>query len=598
MYNRNGKYKGKSSGGTSRPFESKWDSGSKTCPKCSQGWEKGTMMQYENNVIVHVNCPTPEFQEAVKVRREQGSISRLIRQAKTAGVTNEGEDIAIPEIIQNKMFVPSVYQQKAYDWALNGTGHAVLKAVAGSGKTTTIVNLLDLLPRTLRVLFIAFNKVIVKTLKAKVRAKGYDNIDVVTLNSKGFTVCRKYEGFRDMNGDKVYDILTDMGYKIDKASVKDAKKRTENRVFRSAMKKVVELVKATLADFNDPDAILDIITRYNIQIDEQMEQEIIEKLPQVMEINNADLEYIDFNDQNYLPVVHPYFADKFDQYDFVLCDEFQDFNRTNIEFALKCLAPNGRILAVGDHHQSLYGFRGADVNAIPDAIERLHATVLPLSVSYRCPRSHVEYVKRWVPDIEPAPNAIEGKIGDLAYEQMMQNVKEGDFVLCRTNAPLIKPAFRVIREGRKAIIRGKEIGKELVNFIERFQCDDLGRLDILMQQFTEAEIDRWLAKNKEMMAEQAKERYQTIVEVMQECTTVSDLITKLETLFSDDNVGVVFSSIHRAKGLESQCVYWYRQDLCPHSKAKSDDEIQQEFNAMYVAGTRSLDELYFVSAED
>lgn len=357
------------------------------------------------------------------------------------------------------------------------------------------------------------------------------------------------------------------------------------------------MVKSTLADFNDPQAIVDIITKYHIEVDEQTEQEIVERLPYVMKKNNENLEVTDFNDQVYLPVTQEIFQDKFDEYDFILCDEFQDFNRCNIELVKRFLAPGGRLIAVGDENQSLYVFRGADPTAMAGAIQDLGATVLPLSISYRCPKSHVERVKRWVPEIEAAPDAIEGIIDSLSYKEMMERLVEGDMVICRMNAPLVKPAFDVIKSGRKAIIRGRNIGDELVTFIERFQTDDLGQLDILMQQYTQAEIERWMNKNKEMMAEQAKERYDTIVEVMRECATVEALITQLQTLFSDDNIGVVFSSVHRAKGLEAQRIYQYRPDLMPHPRAKSEEEKDQEVHCLYVAGTRSLNELYFVSGE-
>jgi DNA helicase-2/ATP-dependent DNA helicase PcrA len=90
------------------------------------------------------------------------------------------------------------------------------------------------------------------------------------------------------------------------------------------------------------------------------------------------------------------------------------------------------------------------------------------------------------------------------------------------------------------------------------------------------------------------EKYKTITEVMQVSASVAELITKLQTLFSDDNKGIVLSSIHKFKGLEAQRVFWYRRDLCPHPKAKSDEDLEQEIHMMYVAGTRSLNEMYFV----
>jgi DNA helicase-2/ATP-dependent DNA helicase PcrA len=579
-----------------KPFPSKYPG---FCRKCKTEWKVGDMIKREGDQWVHSVCPVQDINGNLRGGSVKANpMAMLAGRNVPVAVRDEDSDIEVIDMLGKRDFIPSVYQQAAFDWALKGSGNAVMQAVAGSGKTTTITKMLEILPRDIDILFVAFNKTIVKALIAKIKAMGFDNITVRTLNSSGYAVCRKYEGFEDLNPDKVLDILTEMGWRIDKKSVPDPATRTRNRIKRMAMKKVVEMVKGTLADFNNPEAVLDIINRFHIEIDEEMEQEIIETLPQVMEQNNADLEHVDYNDQCYLPVVHPYFENRFDQYDFILCDEFQDFNKCNTEYILRCLKPNGRIIAVGDHHQSLYGFRGADPQAIPDAIKRLNATVLPLSICYRCPRIHVEMVKDIVPEIEPSPTAKEGTYANIEYKQMMEMLKEGDMVICRTNAPLVKPAFAVIKSGRKAIIRGKNIGDDLIHFIETFNCDELGRLDILMQQQTEVEMARYIEKNKEMMAEQVKERYETIAEVARECRTVEELLVKLKTLFSDDNIGVVFSSIHRAKGLEAENIFWFRRDLCPHPKAKSDDEKEQELNAIYVAGTRSLDALYIVAAED
>lgn len=591
MYNRQGSYRSSKDGGArvSKAFSAKWDSGmSKVCHKCNQGWSKGDMLMYENDKLIHETCPNGK-------KGKKGNPLKMLK-SHNYPVAVEGESIAIPEIIQNKVFVPSVHQQAAIDWVRNGKGHGVMRAVAGSGKTTTLLHMLEILPSTMRVLYMSFNRTIVKTARAKAKAMGLTNVDIFTINSKGFAIDRKYPGFKDMNEFKVMDILTDMGYFISKEKVKDPVLRNRNHVLRRAVKKIVDLVKNTLADYNDPRNIEEIIEKFHIEIDEEMQDEIIRIIPEVMEINNENLEYVDFNDQCYLPIVNPFFAKRFDLYDFILCDEFQDFNRCNVEFAIRSLAPDGRILAVGDHHQSINGFRGADIHAIPSATQRLQASVLPLSVSFRCPRSHVGYVQQWVPEIESAPNAIEGTIGEMKYSEMVAMAEEGNAIICRTNAPLVKPAFELIRQGRKAIIRGKEIGKDLVDFIERFQTDDLGLLDTLMQQYTEKEIERWTSKNNEMMAELALEKYQTIAEVAQVSMTVAELVTKIQTLFSDDNKGIVLSSIHKFKGLEAQRVFWYRRDLCPHPKAKTEDELEQEVHMMYVAGTRSLDELYFVSS--
>lgn len=559
-----------------KPFtmESRYDG---YCKKCKSNIKKGDVITKEDGRWVHFRCPT------------RTTINSLL---SIQPAIHEVSDANLLEELEKKVFIPSVYQQAVFDWALQGTGNAVIEAVAGSGKTTTIVKLLEYLPSHLRILFVAFNKEIVKQLKRRVPK----HIRVCTLNSLGFSVIRKADEFQDLDDDKVSGILNEF-WAISRKEVPDPKKRSENRIKRAAMRKIVELVKSTLIDFYSETEVLALINRFKIDIDEQLEAEVIEKLPFVMEKNNENVQYVDLNDQVYLPVTQDRFSKLFDQYDFILGDECQDWNAANIQLILKCLAPGGRLVAVGDRRQSLYGFRGADTKAIPHLIEWTNAQVLPLSICYRCPSSHIEAVKHIVPQIEAAPGAKVGTLGELEYEGMMAELREGDLVMCRTNAPLIKPAFACIKEkGMKAIIKGKDIGRDLVNYIDKFQCDELGRLDVLMQEHTEMEINRYLEKNKEMMAEQVKERYQTIVEVMKECADVAQLVTRIETLFSDDNEGVVFSSIHRAKGTEAERVFLYRPDLMPHPKAKTEDELEQEDNTLYVARTRSLDTLYLVKS--
>jgi DNA helicase-2/ATP-dependent DNA helicase PcrA len=51
------------------------------------------------------------------------------------------------------------------------------------------------------------------------------------------------------------------------------------------------------------------------------------------------------------------FAARFDQ---VLVDEFQDINRVQYEVVRRLVRPHGRLFAVGDDDQAIYGFRGSD----------------------------------------------------------------------------------------------------------------------------------------------------------------------------------------------------------------------------------------------
>jgi hypothetical protein len=60
-------------------------------------------------------------------------------------------------------FVPSAYQQAIFDWVVSGTGDGAVRAVAGSGKSTTLEQAAKLV-RSGRAIFCAFNKHIADSL--------------------------------------------------------------------------------------------------------------------------------------------------------------------------------------------------------------------------------------------------------------------------------------------------------------------------------------------------------------------------------------------------------------------------------------------------
>lgn len=488
-------------------------------------------------------------------------------------------------------FVPSPYQEKIFDFVANGKGNAVVEAVAGSGKTTTIVKALELTKPTDKVAFLAFNKHIATELKKRAP----DHVHVSTIHSLGYSVLRKLEQKPEIDNDKTGTHM-DSVYPIDKSV--ETSLRIQNRQKRGHLRKLVSLCKATLIDYENVNEVNEMCERYGIDMNGETD-EIISNLPVVMKSCEEDLETIDFDDMIYLPLVNKRLRINFEKFDFLFIDEAQDLNKSQIEFVMNSLQPQtGRIIAVGDRKQSLYGFRGADVEAIPRLIKMLDATVLPLSISYRCPKSVVAKAKEIVPQIESSETAPDGEILEIKYDTFLNEVQAGDMVICRTNAPLVKPAFEVIRRGTKSIIRGKDIGSQLVNFVERFQAVDLSSLEVMMAEYSAKEYQRLLDRGKELAAEMVMDKLETIRSVSMECRTVSELTTKLDMLFSDSNIGVVFSSIHRSKGLEADKVYILKPEIIRHPKAKFDWELEQEANTEYVAITRSKSKLIYVKDEE
>lgn len=93
---------------------------------------------------------------------------------------------------------------------------------------------------------------------------------------------------------------------------------------------------------------------------------------------------IDFDDMVYLPLV---FKLRLFPQDWVLIDEAQDTNPTRRALAARMLKPGGRVIAVGDPRQAIYGFTGADNDALEQIAAQFSCKRMPLTVSYRCPQA-------------------------------------------------------------------------------------------------------------------------------------------------------------------------------------------------------------------
>jgi DNA helicase-2/ATP-dependent DNA helicase PcrA len=298
---------------------------------------------------------------------------------------------------------------------------------------------------------------------------------------------------------------------------------------------------------------------------------------------------IDFDDQIWLPIIHNL---PLMQFDFVFVDETQDLNAAQFELVFKAVNKNGSIIAVGDANQSIYGFRGADTEAMENMTKRANAKVLPLSICYRCPASHIALAQKYVSTIEPSPYAKEGTIRKIKEEELQDYIQKGDLVLCRYNAPLVKPCFKLVRNGIKATIRGRDIGEGLILKVRKTKgtkiTEFLSNLkkDVMKEKANLESIGK--------STEALNDKYDTLVVLSEDCNNTDELIQKINNIFSDKFEGVVFSSMHKAKGLEANSIFILKFSLCPSQYAKTDKEQIQEKNLQYIAVTRSKDILTFI----
>lgn len=491
----------------------------------------------------------------------------------------------------------SKYQQAVFEDVANGDGHTVVNAVAGSGKTTTIVYAMRHVPPGKRTLFVAFNKGIAENLKRQA-PKG---VEVSTLHSYGLRTITRSLGRLTISKYRVDDFCRELmqrdvtaAFEAEQKSgalPKSAPAPTDREIdretadLRHQLAKTVSLAKATLA--SEDDQIDEIIDSFGIDAGNTEEDRkrfislVHELLFRCVQIDDGR---IDFDDMIWLPLVRDLPQQQFDR---VFVDETQDLNKAQIELTLRACRPGGRICAVGDPCQSIYAFRGADSSAVDNVVERLRAKVLPLSVCYRCAKSIVREAKKMVPHIEWAPDAAEGTVSEASESQMMRDVSPGDFILSRTNAPLISLCLALLVRGTPANIQGRDVGAALTAFVRKSNAKTVEELRDYVEDWRAQEIARLSRKKRDTQA--VEDRADCILALSEGVPSVRDVIARIEELFADkdDANRVILSTTHKAKGMERQCV-WVLSSTYRRRPGREED------NLYYVAVTRAQKVLFLV----
>jgi DNA helicase-2/ATP-dependent DNA helicase PcrA len=503
---------------------------------------------------------------------------------------------------------PSKYQEAIYEWVRTGRGHAFVDAVAGSGKTTTALEAAKLLPRGSKARFLAFNKSIAEELGGRLQGTAMTASTIHALGRAAIVSCAQVRvdasKYRKMTIDFIDEALTTWGLSREKAEAL----REHNPV--SAIVQTIEKVRLTLTDPTDTAAIERLVHHFNIEIDPSVLGFVFRAVECLTQTRVRDtFGVIDFADMIYLPVVDPTIVPP--QFDWLFVDESQDLSPCQLALVLRSISPKGRMLFVGDPYQAIYGFAGADSESVNRIIEKTEATVLPLSVCYRCPTKHLEWARSIVPHIEARDGAPEGSIAAITGGSLGDHVDptRNDLVLCRFNAPLVSSCLALLARGIPAKMRGRDIGASLVAFIqaaEKFgkRAATTENIDDLLTAYCSREIEKLLVYTKGDMDDSRiaalhdKQESVLCVWVGHKCASTKDFSEAINALFADEARGVVmFSSIHRAKGLEANHVFLLQPESMPR-RTRAKWEQAQEANLLYVALTRAKEALTFVSGED
>ena len=500
-------------------------------------------------------------------------------------------------IMRMSNFAPSPYQKAIFDKIENTNESLIIEAVAGSGKTTTIVQGVDLMPKSASILFLAFNRDIAKELGERLP----DHCQAKTFHAICLGSWLRYCGGKKdlkefIDGDKMRRIVK-KGIKLNDIEIE---------LYISFVLKLVGYAKnagigALVED--SPKEWLKLVEHFDLQIDSEdatISHGIeIAREALAMSIQYAD-RVIDYDDMLFMPLLRKC---TFFQNDFVLVDEAQDTNAVQRALLKRMLKSGGRLIAVGDTAQAIYGFRGADSDAMKIIAREFKCSKMPLTVSYRCTKAVVRKAQEVVPHIEAFEGADEGEVKVLE-DYMPHNFEAGNAIVCRNVAPLITMAYGLLTRNVGCKVLGRDISKGLVKLINRLKAKGIENLLRKLEQWRSREVEVAREKDNEARIESINDTAECVrafVGMLDENNrTVPALVRKIESLFTDDESGtglVTLCSAHKSKGLEWDTVYLLdADDLMPSKWARKAWQKKQEQNLIYVAYTRAKKNLRFIKS--
>lgn len=499
----------------------------------------------------------------------------------------------------------STQQEAIFEFFANGTGNAVVEALAGTGKTTTIIEGVNRAPER-RIALCAFNKRIAEELQTRITNP---NATAKTLHSLGFGIVRKFrKNVRILNGSERADAL----------AFAVCGPNTPTPVLK-AVANLHSKGREIAPHARNLGDLTDILEAFSLAPDagwgytpEQVEQKALD----AMELASKDFAEIDFSDMIFLPVRNRWMSPEFD---LVVVDEAQDMTVAQLEIAQGVC--RGRIVVVGDPNQAIYGFRGADSDSLPRLKNELNAVAFPLTVTYRCGRAIVTEAQRLVPTFEAGPSNPDGIISAIKREELTASVSLGDFVLSRLNAPLVSIAMSLLRSGKRTRIAGRDIGKGLIDLTRKLTKKSGNSIPMFL-----AEVSKWQEKELDRLGKARtaaidklpvssgpaalarvenqfdgrmdfiRDQAEMLQSLAVDAKGVRDVEDNISGLFTDDGLGqagvITCSSVHRAKGLEAPKVFVLRDTLYPRGIDREEQNIE------YVAITRAKLELVWVSAKE
>ena len=504
----------------------------------------------------------------------------------------------------------------------------VINALAGTGKTTVLIQLIRIaVERRLSVLALCF----AKRDKLSLEEKACGNGKIGTANGAGYWIVSDY--LKKANGKRL-DLENRLSSQLlEKRWIDDGllipskvpgefgEWKTPYAIFATVVS-LIDKVRAVVPlsangkrepsenDYNE------VANRFDIELPQDHRPTILFYagwlFSQVASLRTVETYgATDYTGQIFLPVYHG--MTPATRYKRVLVDEGQDQNPYGRALAMSYVDIGGKLVVVGDKHQAIYEWRGADSDSMGEWNTLIQsADIMPLTLCRRCSKTVIGIAQKIVPSIQALPDAPTGSETAIPTTQALLDLltqERKGLVLCRTNAPLVSLVLKLIAKHIPATLMRTNLIGDLLRLIDTLSDanDDMPIVQVL------AALESWAqdrlaklakAKNGENKAQIVVDKV-AVVHAFAEQTsiqTAGQLKRKIDDVFpaTGDNkpnpdTMVVGSTVHGMKGGEATTVYIFNPETL---KVCLMDQVwgsaRERDNVLYVAITRCKLDIFFV----
>ncbi|NDV57848.1 UvrD-helicase domain-containing protein [Bacteroides sp. 519] len=472
---------------------------------------------------------------------------------------------------------------------IQSTGNIKINAVAGSGKTTTIIEYAKARP-TSRILYLAFNKSVKNEAVYKFSNLGVANVRVETAHSLAYSYVVYGRGYKiKKNGYKSHEIaeileLTKKIGRLDAYIVASHVDKYAAYFCNSNKNKVSEL------------NYLDIVS------DEKARGYVKFRYKFILEKTR---EYLALMYKGEIEITHDFYLKQFQlsspllPYDYILFDEGQDASPAMLDVFLK--QDKAIKVIVGDTHQQIYAWRFA-VNSM----EKVDFRTFDLSVSFRFNQNLANLAMTYLGWKSYIGNPVSIQITGKGNNQATTSKA----VIGRTNQGLLLKAIEYAIESgkvKKIYFEGNinsytyaDEGASLYDILNLYLNKPERIRDKLIRAMKSmAELEEYIDNTGDMqlsmMVHMVKKYGRRMPQILEEL--------KGKHVSDEDKheAEVIFSTVHRCKGMEYDCVEltpdFIKEEQIQEAERENEEPISpaklnEEINLLYVAVTRAQNLLY------